>query len=107
MAKLEGKVAFITAGARGQGRSHAVRLAADGADIIVVDICSNIATNRYDRATPEDLAETVRLVEEQDRRTIATQADGRDYTRLKTVLAEATAEVGRLDIVVANAGMRR
>jgi SDR family mycofactocin-dependent oxidoreductase len=105
MAKLEGKVAFITGGARGQGRSHAVRLAAEGADIIVVDICSNIATNRYDLATPEDLAETVRLVEEQDRRIIAAQADVRDYARLRTVLAEATAELGRLDIVVANAGI--
>jgi SDR family mycofactocin-dependent oxidoreductase len=105
MARLEGKVAFITGGARGQGRSHAVRLASEGADIVVVDICSNIATNRYDLATPDDLAETVRLVEEQDRRIIAAQADVRDYARLKAVVAEATSELGRLDIVVANAGI--
>jgi SDR family mycofactocin-dependent oxidoreductase len=105
MPKLEGKVAFITGGARGQGRSHAVRLAAEGADIVTVDICTNIATNRYDLATPDDLAETVRLVEEQDRRIIAVQADVRDYTRLKAVLADAMAEFGRLDIVVANAGI--
>jgi SDR family mycofactocin-dependent oxidoreductase len=105
MARLEGKVAFITGGARGQGRSHAVRLASEGADIIVVDICTNISTNRYDLATPDDLAETVRLVEEQDRRIIAAQADVRDYARLKAVVTEATAELGRLDIVVANAGI--
>src|SRR3984957_5425795 len=105
MSRLEGRVAFITGGARGQGRSHAVRLASEGADIIVVDICSNIPTNRYDLATPDDLAETVRLVEEQDRRIIAAQADVRDYPRLKTVLSEAVAALGRLDIVVANAGI--
>jgi SDR family mycofactocin-dependent oxidoreductase len=105
MPRLEGKVAFITGGARGQGRSHAVRLAAEGADIVVVDVCSNIATNRYDLATPDDLAETVRLVEEQDRRIVARQADVRDYPKLKEVMAEAMAEFGRLDIVVANAGI--
>jgi SDR family mycofactocin-dependent oxidoreductase len=105
MSRLEGKVAFVTGGARGQGRSHAVRLAAEGADIILVDICSNIPTNRYDLATPDDLAETVRLVEEHDRRAIAAQADVRDYARLKEVLAGAVAELGRLDIVLANAGI--
>jgi SDR family mycofactocin-dependent oxidoreductase len=105
MSRLEGRVAFITGGARGQGRSHAVRLAAEGADIILVDICSNMATTRYDLATPADLAETVRLVEEHDRRAIAAQADVRDYARLREVLAGAVAELGRLDIVLANAGI--
>ncbi len=105
MSRLEGKVAFVTGGARGQGRSHAVRLAAEGADIILVDICTNIPTNRYDLATPDDLAETVRLVEDHDRRAIAAQADVRDYARLKEVLAGAVAELGRLDIVLANAGI--
>jgi SDR family mycofactocin-dependent oxidoreductase len=105
MSRLEGKVAFVTGGARGQGRSHAVRLAAEGADIILVDICSNIPTNRYDLATPDDLQETVRLVEEHDRRAVAAQADVRDYARLREVLGGAVAELGRLDIVLANAGI--
>jgi SDR family mycofactocin-dependent oxidoreductase len=105
MPRLEGKVAFITGAARGQGRSHAVRLASEGADIIAVDICTNIATNRYDLATPDDLAETVQLVEERDRRIIAVQADVRDYARLKVLLGDAVAQLGRLDIVLANAGI--
>lgn len=102
---LDGKVAFITGGARGQGRAHAVRLAADGADIITVDICHNIESNGYDLATPADLKETERLVRAEGRRIEATQADVRDYRRLKEVLAAGVAAMGRLDIVVANAGI--
>src|SRR5262245_35924958 len=105
MAQLEGKVAFITGAARGQGRSHAVRLASEGADIIAVDICHNIASNQYDLATPADLEETVRLVEKQNRRIVATEADVRDRAGLAATLNDAVAELGRLDIVVANAGI--
>jgi SDR family mycofactocin-dependent oxidoreductase len=105
MSRLDGKVAFITGAARGQGRSHAVRLASDGADIIAVDICHNIASNNYDLATPADLEETARLVEKHGRRIVAEQADVRDGARLAAVLAEAVGVLGRLDIVVANAGI--
>jgi SDR family mycofactocin-dependent oxidoreductase len=105
MARLDGKVAFISGAARGQGRSHAVRLASDGADIIAIDICANIASNQYDLATPADLEETVRLVEKQDRRVVAARADVRDRAGLAAVLDAAVAELGRLDIVVANAGI--
>ena len=105
MSGLEGKVAFITGGARGQGRAHAVRLAADGADIIAVDICHNIPSNKYELATPDDLEETVRLVKSKDRQVIATQADVRDYKQLKAVVDDAVAQLGRLDIVIANAGI--
>ena len=105
MGTLEGQVAFITGGARGQGRSHAVRLAAEGADIVVVDICHNIASNTYELATPADLDETVALVEALDRRAVAAQVDVRDMTQLAAALDAAVAELGRLDIVVANAGI--
>ncbi|HJZ00426.1 MAG TPA: SDR family NAD(P)-dependent oxidoreductase, partial [Streptosporangiaceae bacterium] len=80
---LEGKVAFITGAARGQGRSHAVRLAQEGADIIAVDICRQIDTVPFPMATPEDLAQTVKEVKALDRRIVATQADVRDYDALK------------------------
>lgn len=83
MGKLDGKVAFITGAARGQGRSHAIKLAEEGADIIAVDICSQIASVEYDMATPEDLDETVRLVEALDRRIFAQQADVRDLAALE------------------------
>jgi (+)-trans-carveol dehydrogenase len=105
MGRVEGKVAFITGAARGQGRSHAVRLAKEGADIIALDICGKVDTSVAEPSTLEDLAETVRLVEEQDRRIIARQADVRDYATLKAVVDEGVAELGRLDIVCANAGM--
>ncbi|HEY1705337.1 MAG TPA: mycofactocin-coupled SDR family oxidoreductase [Trebonia sp.] len=105
MGRVAGKVAFITGAARGQGRSHAVRLAEEGADIIALDICAEIETSVAEPATPEDLAETVRLVEAQDRRIIARQADVRDYDALKAVVDEGVAEFGHLDIVSANAGM--
>ena len=94
MARLEGKVAFITGAARGQGRSHAVRLAEEGADIIAVDIAVDI-----------DMAQTVKEVEALDRRIVASQADVRDYDGLKVALDDGVARLGRLDIVVANAAI--
>ena len=102
--RAEGKVAFITGAARGQGRSHAVRLAADGADIIAVDICHDVE-GALPMATPDDLAETVKLVEALDRRIVATQADVRDFDALKAAVDEGVAQLGRLDIIVANAGI--
>ena len=94
MACLAGKVAFITGAARGQGRSHAVRLAEEGADIIAVDIALDL-----------DMAQTVKEVEALDRRIVAGQADVRHYVGLKAVLEDAVARLGRLDVVVANAGI--
>ncbi len=105
MARLEGKVAFITGAARGQGRSHAVRLAQEGADIIAVDVCRQVETVPYPTATPEDLAETVRQVEALDRRIIAAEVDVRDLAGLTSAVGDGVAELGRLDIVVANAGI--
>jgi SDR family mycofactocin-dependent oxidoreductase len=105
MGKLDGKVAFITGAARGQGRSHAVRLAADGADIIAVDICRQIGSVPYPMATPDDLAETVKQVEGLDRRIFAQQADVRDEAGLKAAFDAGVAELGPVDIVLANAGI--
>lgn len=102
---LAGKVAFITGAARGQGRAEAVRLAADGADIIAVDLCDQIASVPYPMATPDDLAATVKLVEDTGARIVAQQADVRDEAALGTALNAGVAELGRLDIVVANAGI--
>jgi (+)-trans-carveol dehydrogenase/(-)-trans-carveol dehydrogenase len=103
--RVAGKVAFITGAARGQGRSHAIRLAQEGADIIAVDVCEDIATVPYGGATEADLAETVKEVEALDRRIIARKADVRDFNSLKKALDEGVAELGRLDIVSANAGI--
>lgn len=103
--RLEGKVAFITGAARGQGRSHAVRLAEEGADIIAIDICAQVASVPYAMSTPDDLAETVRQVEALDRRIVATQADVRDRAALKAALDAGIAELGHVDIVLANAGI--
>ena len=105
MGKLEGKVAFITGAARGQGRSHAIRLAQEGADIIAVDICRQIDTVGYPMATPDDLAETVKQVEALDRRIHAAAADVRDVAQLRQALEAGTAEIGPVDIVLANAGI--
>ncbi len=105
MGRVEGKVAFITGAARGQGRSHAVRLAQEGADIIAIDVCEAVPSNGIPPATEEDLRETVRLVEALDRRIVATKADVRDYDALKAAVDEGVAELGRLDIVAANAGI--
>ncbi|OBG87669.1 3-ketoacyl-ACP reductase [Mycobacterium sp. NS-7484] len=104
-APLAGKVAFITGAARGQGRAEALRLAADGADIIAVDLCDQIDSVPYPLATPEDLAETVALVEKADARIVATQADVRDEEALRSALRTGVDQLGRLDIVVANAGI--
>jgi (+)-trans-carveol dehydrogenase len=103
--RVGGKVAFITGAARGQGRSHAVRLAQEGADIIAVDHCADIETVGYPMATAEDLAETVRQVEALDRRIVARQADVRDTESLRAAVDAGVAELGRLDIVCANAGI--
>ena len=103
--KLEGKVAFITGAARGQGRSHAIRLAQEGADIIAVDICRQIDTVAYPMATPEDLDETVKEVEALDRRIVARQADVRDEAGLKAAFDAGVGELGPVDIVLANAGI--
>ena len=105
MGKLEGKVAFITGAARGQGRSHAVRLAEEGADIIAVDICAQIDTVPYPMVTPDDFAETVKEVEGLDRRIFAQQADVRDAVALRAALDAGIAELGPVDIVLANAGI--
>lgn len=105
MGSLEGQVAFITGAARGQGRAHAVRLASDGADVVMVDICHNIDSNKYDLGTPEELAETVGMVEALDRRAVPVQADVRDLPALRAALEAAVGQLGRLDIVVANAGI--
>jgi SDR family mycofactocin-dependent oxidoreductase len=103
--KLEGKVAFITGAARGQGRSHAIRLAQEGANIIAVDICAQVGSVAYPMATPEDLAETVKEVEALDRRIVATQADVRDEAGLRAAFEAGVAELGPVDIVLANAGI--
>ncbi len=103
--RVAGKVAFITGAARGQGRSHAIRLAEEGADIISVDICRDYATVPYPMATEADLTETVKEVEALDRRIMATQADVRDYGAVKAALDDGVAQLGRLDIVSANAGI--
>src|SRR3984893_8269758 len=103
--RVEGKVAFITGAARGQGRSHAIRLAEEGADIIAVDIAAQVDSVPYPMATPEDLAQTVKEVEALDRRIVATQADVRDYDTLQATLDDGVAQLGRLDIVSANAGI--
>lgn len=105
MGRVEGKVAFITGAARGQGRSHAVKLASEGADIIAVDICRDIETIQYPLSRPEDLEETARLVEKSGRRIVTVQADVRDGAQLRDALARGVEELGRLDIVVAQAGI--
>jgi (+)-trans-carveol dehydrogenase len=103
--RLEGKVAFITGAARGQGRSHAIRLAEEGADIIAIDACEHIETVPYPGATDKELADTVKQVEALDRRIVASKADVRDYGAIKKALDDGVAQLGRLDIVSANAGI--
>ncbi|KGI69195.1 mycofactocin-coupled SDR family oxidoreductase [Mycolicibacterium rufum] len=105
MGSLDGKVAFITGVARGQGRSHALRLAADGASIIGVDICADIASNGYPMADRDALAETVSLVESRGGRIVASVADVRDFHALDDALTAGVKRFGRLDIVCANAGI--
>ncbi|HEV7854623.1 MAG TPA: mycofactocin-coupled SDR family oxidoreductase [Mycobacterium sp.] len=105
MERVQGKVAFVTGAGRGQGRSHAVRLAEEGADIIAVDRCEDFATIGYPMATPEDLEETAQFVEKTGQRCVAAQVDVSDAGALKSALEEGIAELGRLDIVVTAAGI--
>jgi SDR family mycofactocin-dependent oxidoreductase len=105
MGSLDGKVAFITGVARGQGRSHAVRLAADGADIIGIDICAEIPSNGYPMASRDELDETVALVEAQGAKMLGTVADVRDFHAVKNAVDAGVEHFGRLDIVLANAGI--
>jgi SDR family mycofactocin-dependent oxidoreductase len=105
MDRVQGKVALITGAARGQGRSHAVTLAAEGADIIAVDSCADIETNDYPLATQEDLAETARLVEKEGRRVLTSVCDVRSREQLSATIESAVAQLGHLDVVVANAGI--
>lgn len=105
MGKLDGKVALVTGAARGQGRTHAVRLAREGADIIACDICAPVETMLYKPATPAELEETVAAVEAEDRRIVSRIVDTRDLAALERLVADGVAQLGRLDIVVANAGV--
>jgi NAD(P)-dependent dehydrogenase (short-subunit alcohol dehydrogenase family) len=103
---LDGRVAFITGAARGQGRAHAVRLATEGADIIAIDVCGPISeTITYPLGTSEELAETVAAVEATGRKVLARQVDIRDLAALQQVVADGVEQFGRLDVVVANAGV--
>ncbi|MCW2652864.1 MAG: hypothetical protein JWR32_3840 [Mycobacterium sp.] len=106
MGRVQDKVVLVTGGARGQGRSHAVRLAEEGADVILFDICHDIDTNKYPLATPRDLEEAGEEVEKTGRRSITAEVDVRDRAALARELGSAVTELGgRLDVVVANAGI--
>lgn len=105
MGRLDGKVALVTGAARGQGRSHAVRLAQEGADIVALDLVAPVDTVPYEMPVPADLDETVKLVEAEDRRIIARPADVRDQAAVDEVVASGLADLGRIDVVVANAGI--
>ncbi|QIN79318.1 mycofactocin-coupled SDR family oxidoreductase [Rubrobacter marinus] len=105
MARMDGKVALITGAARGQGRSHALRLAEEGAEIIACDICEDIGTVQYPLASEDDLNETARMVEDLDRRIVARKADVRDGDALRAVVEEGLSEFGHIDVVCANAGI--
>ena len=103
--RVEGKVALVTGAARGQGRAHALRLAGEGADVIAVDLCGPLPDVSYPSATPEDLAETARLVEATGRRIVTDTVDVRDLEALRAATDRGVAELGRLDVVIANAGI--
>ncbi len=105
MGQLDGKVAFITGGARGQGRAHALALAAEGADVVVTDICADIPTAHYPMSTPDQLAETVKLVEEYGVRSLGLTVDARSTEQVDAAVQQAIAEFGRLDILLANQGI--
>lgn len=105
MGRVQGKVALVTGAARGQGRSHAIRLAQEGADIIAVDLCDSVRGVTYPAATEEDLAQTAKEIEALDRRVVAVKADVRNRDALQNAIDAGAAELGRLDIVVANAGI--
>ncbi|KUH95492.1 mycofactocin-coupled SDR family oxidoreductase [Mycobacterium sp. IS-1556] len=103
--RVAGKVAFVTGAARGQGRSHAVRLAQEGADIIAVDVCRAFEGSPAEGSTPADLAETADMVKNLDRRIVTAQVDVCDFDALAAVVDDGVEQLGRLDIVVANAGI--
>jgi SDR family mycofactocin-dependent oxidoreductase len=103
--RFEGKTALVTGAARGQGRSHALALAREGADIAICDICHDLETVHYPLSTPDELAETVRLIEAEDRRVVAEQVDVRDWEAMHAFTERAIAELGKIDILVANAGI--
>lgn len=104
--RVEGKVAFITGAARGQGRSHAVRLAQEGADIIAVDVCKPVSSSsEIPASTPDDLAQTADLVKGHNRRVVTAEVDVRDFEALRRAVDDGVEQLGRLDIIVANAGI--
>ena len=103
--RVAGKVALVTGAARGQGWADALRLAQEGADLIVIDVCAPLPSVVYDSATPEDLAETVRQIQKTGRRVISGMADVRDLDTLRGLVDDAARRLGRLDVVVANAGI--
>jgi SDR family mycofactocin-dependent oxidoreductase len=103
--RLAGKVALVTGAGRGQGRSHAVHLAREGADVVLVDLCADIPTTNYPLATIEDLDQTAREIEKLERHALAIRADVRDRTAMESAVARAVTELGGLDVVVANAGI--
>ncbi|MDT5179840.1 MAG: (+)-trans-carveol dehydrogenase [Mycobacterium sp.] len=103
--RVEGKVAFVTGAARGQGRSHAVRLAQEGADIVAVDICQPFDGSPAPGSTPEDRAETADMVKNLDRRVVTEIVDVRDFDALKAAVDNGVEQLGRLDVIVANAGI--
>ena len=105
MGKLDGKVALVTGAARGQGRSHALRMAEEGADLIISDLCHDLETVPYPLARPEDLLDTQREIEKLGRRCVASETDVRDSRAVQAMVTEGVAELGRLDIAVANAGV--
>ena len=105
MGRVQGKKALITGAARGQGRHHAIRLAQEGADVILIDVCADIAGVGYSMATPDDLDETVRLVEKFERRAVPAIVDVRDRRSMDTAVRSAVEILGGLDVVVANAGI--
>jgi SDR family mycofactocin-dependent oxidoreductase len=107
MGKLDGQVAVVTGGARGQGRSHAIHIAREGGDVVVCDVCHDLDTVRYPMATSDDLEETVRLVEKEGRRAIGVQADVRVFDEVKAATDRAVEEFGKIDILIANAGVMR
>lgn len=105
MGRMDGKVALVTGAARGQGRSHALRLAEEGAEIVAVDLCAQIDTVPYGMSRPEDLAETAKRIEELDRRVVTQEADVRDAGSLEAAVSAGLSEFGHIDVVCANAGI--
>ncbi|WP_148573816.1 mycofactocin-coupled SDR family oxidoreductase [Nocardioides caldifontis] len=105
MGKMDGKVAFVTGAARGQGRAHAVAFAREGADVAVLDICAPVESVQYEMPTKHDLDETVRLIEAEGRRAVPIVADVRDWDAMQAAVAQTLEELGRIDVVIANAGI--